>query len=393
MTTSVRPTEARISFRALASNYRLLRETIGPRVGIIAVVKADAYGHGSKRVARLLEGLGVRGFGVATVEEGRELREAGVQAQVLVMGAAYGRDHEEVIAADLTPMVGVLRDVELFASAARRLGRERLGVHVKVDTGMTRLGVTHSRFEEFLRQCAAHPNIRVDGLATHFAAADGPDPELSQRQLKRFIGCLDRARALGADPQVIHAANSAAALRFPAARFDLVRPGIVLYGAAPSEHVPLPGLKPVLSLQTRINALRRVPAGTPVSYGGTFTCSRPSVIATLPVGYADGYSRALSNRAEVLLRGHRAPLVGTVCMDLCMVDVTDVEGVAVGDRVTLLGGEGEGDQVITPEELAGWAGTISYEVLAGITQRVPRIYPEMEEPSSMVGELAAGGGS
>ena len=186
-----------------------------------------------------------------------------------------------------------------------------------------------------------------------------------------------------------HAATSAAALRFPATRFDLVRPGIVLYGAAPSEHVPVPGLRPVLSLRTRINALRSVPAGTAVSYGGTFVTSRASIIATLPVGYADGYSRALSNQAQVLLRGRRAPLVGTVCMDLCMVDVTDVEGVAVGDRVTLLGGEGEGDQVITPEELAGWAGTISYEVLAGITRRVPRIYPEVEE--SAPDRRAAGG--
>ena len=392
MTTSVRPTEARIDFRALASNLRLLREAIGPRVGVIAVVKADAYGHGATRAARLLEGLGVRGFGVATVEEGVELRQAGIQAPVLIMGAAYGRDHEEVIAADLTPMVGVPEDVERFSSAARRLGRERLGVHVKVDTGMTRLGVTHPRFEEFLRQCAVHPNIRVDGLATHFATADSEDPEPSRGQLGCFVRCLDRARAMGADPQVIHAANSAAALRFPDARFDLVRPGIVLYGAAPSEHVPVPGLRPVLSWHTRINALRQVPEGTAVSYGGTFVTARPSIIATLPVGYADGYRRALSNRAQVLVKGQRAPLVGAVCMDLCMVDVTDIRGVSVGDRVTLLGRHGEGEQVITPEEFAGWAGTISYEVLAGITRRVPRVYPEVGEVlSPAAGELAVGG--
>ncbi len=390
MDTSVRPTEARISFRALASNVRLLREAIGPRVAMAAVVKADAYGHGAARVARLLEGLGVWGFGVATVEEGRELRQAGVRAPVLVMGAAYGQDHEEVVAADLIPMVGVPEDVALFSAAARRQGCERLGIHVKVDTGMTRLGVTHPEVESFLRRCAEHANIRVDGLATHFACADGEDTTQTEEQLRRFVACLDRARALGADPQLIHAANSAGALRFPAARFDLVRPGIVLYGAAPSEHVPVPGLRPVLSLRTRINALRHVPAGTAVSYSGTFVCRRPSIIATLPVGYADGYSRALSNRAQVLVRGRRAPLVGTVCMDLCMVDVTDVDGVAVGDRVTLLGGDGEGEQVITPEELAGWAGTISYEVLAGITRRVPRVYPEVEELD--IGDAMAAGG-
>lgn len=377
MHSAVRPTEARVSFRALASNHRLLRQVVGSRVGVVAVVKADAYGHGAVRVARLLEGAGIKGFGVATVEEGCELREAGVQAQVLVMGAAYGRDHEELLARELTPMVGVAEDVELLSRAAQRLGRERVGIHVKIDTGMTRLGVVHSRFEDFLRRCARFPNIRVVGLATHFAMADAADPAPTEQQLRLFVACLDRARALGADPQVIHAANSAAALRFPATRFDLVRPGILLYGAAPSEHVPMQGLRPVLSLHTRINAMRQVPAGTAVSYGASFTTSRPSVIATLPVGYADGYSRSLSNRAQVLVRRRRAALVGTVCMDLCMVDVTDVPGVQVGDRVTLLGDQD--GLTITPEELAGWAGTIPYEVLAGISRRVPRVYPELEE--------------
>jgi alanine racemase len=383
MSGKIRPTEARIDLGALAHNTRSLREVIGPEVGIIAVVKADAYGHGAVPVARMLEGLGVKGFGVATVEEGVELRQAGIRAAVLVMGAAFGREHGEVIQHELTPMVGVDEDVERFARAARKAGRLRFGIHVKVDTGMTRLGVTHHRFESFLRHCARHPTVRVDGLATHFASAELEDPAPTEQQLRRFIGCLDQARAMGADPQVIHAANSAAAIRFPRTRFDLVRPGLVLYGAHPGPAVPELDLRPVISLQTRINALRRVPAGTGVSYGATHVTTRETLVATLPVGYADGYPRTLSNRAQVLVRGRRAPLVGTVCMDLCMVDVTDVPGVQVGDRVLLLGGDGE--EIIRPRDLAGWAGTIPYEVLCGISRRVPRAYPGAE------GTLQAGG--
>ncbi len=372
----IRPTEARVSLGAVARNTHRLREVLGPRTGIIAVVKADAYGHGAVRVARLLEGLGVQGFGVATVEEGVELRDAGVRAPVLVMGAAYGKDHEEVIARDLTPMVGVAADVEQFAQAARRRRMLRMPIHMKVDTGMSRLGVTTHRFEDFLRACAEHPTVRVDGMATHFACADMLDPEPTETQLARFIGCLDQARAMGADPQMIHAANSAATLRFPRTRFDMVRPGLLLYGALPASHLEDPGLEPCMSWRTRINALRRIPAGAAVSYGGTWVAPRPTVIATLPVGYADGYPRALSNRARVIVRGARARQVGNVCMDLCMVDVTDLPGVAVGDEVVLMGTQGEAR--ITPEELAAWADTIPWEILGGITRRVPRVYDEAE---------------
>ncbi|MFZ5787751.1 MAG: alanine racemase [Acidobacteriota bacterium] len=377
----IRPTAARVDLSVLAANYRAVREALGPGVGVIAVVKADAYGHGAVPVARMLEGLGVRGFGVATVEEGIELRDAGVRAAVLVMGAAFGRDHREVIERELTPMVGDPGDVERFASAARAAGRVRQSIHVKIDTGMSRLGVTEPRFAELLAQCASHPSIRVDGLATHFASADEADPAPTEEQLARFVRCLDQARAMGADPQVIHAANSSAALRFPRTRFDLVRPGIVLYGALPSLHLVAhdPGIRPVMSLGTRVNALREVPAGTAVSYGGTVILARPSRIATIPVGYADGYPRALSNRAQVIVRGRRAPVVGRVCMDLTMIDVTDVPEVEVGDPVTLLGSDG--GEAIRPEELAAWAGTIAYEILCAISKRVPRSY---------VGEQPAG---
>lgn len=382
LATPIRPTIAEVDLRQLAANLRAVRQAVGARVGILAVIKADAYGHGAVPVARMVEGLGVWGLGVATVEEGVQLREAGVRARVLVMGASFGRDHAEVIARDLIPLVGDPGDVDAFAEAARATGRTRFGLHVKVDTGMTRLGVVAGQFDAFLRRCARHPLLRVDGLATHFACAEERDLSATETQLATFIRCLDQARAMGADPQTIHAANTAAALRLPAARFDLVRVGLGLYGVLPSDQVPDPGLRPVLRWSTRINALRDVPAGTPVSYGATFVTTRPTRIATLPVGYADGYARRLSNRAEVLLPSaaggpRRVPLVGRVCMDLCMVDVTGVEGVAVGDPAVLLGGSGP--LALSPDQLAGWGETISYEVLTAISKRVPRAYPGLSE--------------
>jgi len=380
----IRPTLARIDLRAVTHNLKQVRAAIGPRPGIVAVVKADAYGHGAVAVARILEGAGVWGFGVATVEEGVQLRRAGIRLPVLVMGAAFGDDHRTVIAHDLLPMVGDPGDIDRFAAAARAEGCSRFTLHVKIDTGMTRLGVSEALFEEFVRRCAQYSWLRVDGLATHFYAAEEQDAQPTLDQLAAFLRCVECARKMGAVPQWVHAANSAASLRFAASRFDLVRVGILLYGAQPSRHVPAIDLKPALSWETRINAIREVPAGTKVSYGGSFVTSRVSCIATLPVGYADGYARALSNRAQVLVRGQRAAVIGQICMDLSMIDVTEIDGVEVGDRVTLLGGEG--DDVITPVELGRWSETIPYEVLARISWRVPREYPELEP-----GEVALAG--
>lgn len=370
----IRPTIAYIDLSALAHNYRALRAALGQRVGVIAVVKADAYGHGAVPVARLLEGLGIRGLGVATVEEAVELRDGGIKSPIMVMGAAFGSQHRTVIDYQLTPVVGDAIDVPLFATAAAAVGQDRFSIHIKVDTGMARLGVTTDKFEAFMRACANHASIRVDGLATHFACAEEVDDKTTSHQLQKFIDCLHCAQKMGADPQWIHAANSAACLRFTNTHFDLVRPGIVLYGVMPSQSMVPLSLKPVLTWQSRINALRHVPVGSPVSYGGTFVTTRPSVIATIPVGYADGYRRQLSNRAQVVVRQQRANVVGTVCMDLTMIDVTDIPGVAVGDVVNLLGG---GDAcAVTPWELAQWAETIPYEIFVGISKRVPRSYVE-----------------
>lgn len=369
----IRPTTAHIDLSRLTANFRLLREQLPYAVGILAVVKADGYGHGAVPIAKLLEGLGVRGFAVATVEEGAELRLAGIRLPVLIMGAAFGQDHHEVITHGLTPVVGDLGDVEAFSMAATQRNVNRLGIHVKIDTGMARLGVTYREFSAFIKGCSHYSNIRVDGLSTHFASADMAIVDFTHVQLERFHACLKEAQAMGADPQLIHAANSAAALRFPRAHFDCVRPGLILYGARPSASVPDIGTKPILTLVTRINAIREVPAGTPVSYGGTHVTTSPSKIATFPVGYADGYPRSLSNKAHVLIRGCRAPVIGSICMDSSMADVTHIPGTNVGDRVTLIGEDGL--EQIRPEDIADWADTIAYEIFCGISKRVPRIYP------------------
>jgi alanine racemase len=246
-------------------------------------------------------------------------------------------------------------------------------VHIKIDCGMSRLGIDPAQLPAVLDRAAALPELRVGGLCTHFATADAIAPDGTERALSRFRDCLDVARRRGLGRLRNHAANSAAAARFPDARLDAVRPGLAVYGAMPSPTVALPGLEPALRFSTRIMAIRQIATGTTVSYGAQWRAPRPSLIATLPVGYADGYPRHVRS-AETLLRGHRAPVVGAVCMDMMMIDVTDVPAATVGDVVTLIGREGS-DQ-IGVDNLAAWAGTINYEILCGISKRVPRVYKE-----------------
>lgn len=375
--TAIRPTVAEVDLGALRRNVARLRAIVGPRVALYGVVKADAYGHGAVAVGRVLAGL-CDALAVSLVEEGLELRGAGIAGPVVVLGAYYDRYQSEVLEEGLTPVVYDPDDLDRFAAApVRRQGRTPRGgapvaeVHVKVDTGMNRLGVAPDELPAVLARAAAHQRLTVSGLCTHFASADAADEGATREQLALFERCLAGARARGFAPQVVHAANSAAAVRFPEARFQAVRPGIALYGGMPSAHVARPELEPVLSFRTRVMALHEVPAGAAVSYGGLWRAPRPSRVGTLPVGYADGYPRHVRG-AEVLVRGRRAPVVGAVCMDMMMVDLTDVPGAAVGDPVTLLGGDG--DDRILADDLAGWAGTVGYEILCGISKRVPRVY-------------------
>jgi alanine racemase len=379
MRTSIRPTVAEIDLAAIRKNLDRVRQSVGQDVGIFGVIKADAYGHGAVPVARALEPL-CNALAVSLVEEGMELRAAGIRAPIVVLGAYYNRHQDEVLAERLTPVVYDQGELERFAAAANRRGRP-VSVHVKVDTGMSRLGVAVAELDAVLARLRDLPILRLAGLCTHFASADGADETATLSALALFEACVAKARAAFPDlaaQLVNHAANSAAALRFPAARLNAVRPGLALYGAMPSRLVGLPGLEPTLRLTTRIMAAHDIPAGATVSYGGQWRAPRPSRVATLPIGYADGYPRHVRG-AQVLVSGRRVPIVGAVCMDMLMIDVTDVPTAVVGDVVTLIGRDGP--EVITVDDLAGWASTINYEILCGISKRVPRIFSGAVTPS------------
>ena len=373
MDRSIRPTIATVDLARLRANLAAVRAVIPPGTGILAAIKGDAYGHGAESCAAALEAGGCDWFGVALVEEGKALRAAGVSRPILCMGGVGLYGAEEAIAHRLTPVLSDLGDAERLerAAAARH---EPVGVHLKVDTGMGRLGVPLPRWESFLDRLAALRWVRVDGLCSHLARSeetDGQGAVHNREQLRRFVEAVRAARARGLRPALLHLANSGAVLGYPDLAFDLVRPGLILYGYSPAGRNPPIDVAPVMSVATKVLVVRDLPAGAGVSYGRTWVAPRPTRLATLPVGYADGYPRSLSNRASVLIHGHRAPVRGRVCMDLCMVDVTDIPvPVEVGDDVVLLGRQG--DEEITAWDLADWAETIPYEILAGFSDRVPR---------------------
>jgi alanine racemase len=386
---AVRPTRAEVNLGHLRQNLRALERSLGDkatRPAIWAVLKADAYGHGAPAIARTLERAGVSGLCVALLEEAVELRAAGIRTPILVMSGYYGPRREgldEIVASDLVPVVYEPGQVERIASIARLRDAGAVGVHLKVDTGMGRLGAPERELEGLFDALARSPEVRVDGFMTHFACADGDDPEATREQLRRFERALARWRARGmGEPSVIHAANSAAMLRFPETRMSLVRPGIALYGVSPfgdrepDEHAP--ALKPVMRVRTEVVALRELPIGERIGYGHTWTAERPSVVATVPMGYADGLPRSLSNRGDALVRGRRARIVGTVSMDMTMIDVTDIPGARLGDEAVFLGPqEGPlGKDAISADEIAKATGTIAWEVLTSISRRVPRFYRE-----------------
>ncbi len=366
-----RPTRVIVDLTALAHNYQEIARRTGESK-ILAVVKADAYGHGAVEVSRQLLGLGADMLGVALVEEGYDLRKRGITAPILVMGALFPEQAEAVVAADLTPVVFTSVVAHALSAAAKRHGKT-VPVHVKIDTGMGRIGIPPEDAPTLIAELNALGNLRVEGLMTHFADADLCDKRFADLQLGRFETLMKTLTAEGIHIPLRHAANSAAVLDYGQALLTMVRPGLILYGYNPLEkHAAGMDLRPVLSLMTRIAFLKTVPSGTSISYGRMFVTRRQSVIATIPIGYADGYSRALSNKGEAIVRGIRVPLVGRVCMDMCMLDVTDVPGVSEGDDVVLIGSQG--NERITADDIAAKIGTIAYEVLCGISDRVPRIY-------------------
>ena len=370
---SGRPTVAEIDLGALAFNYRQLRKRIPKTARILGVVKADAYGHGAVPVSLTLERLGVAYLGVAISDEGVELRKAGVKTPILVLGGVFSlNDANQALRFNLTPVVFQKESLLLLSKVAERR-REKVRVHIKVDTGMGRLGVSTNHWPDFLEEVMEHPGIEMEGILSHFSMTDEDGGIFSIHQWAEFEKAMAKAREVGISWKYLHMSNSAHLTAFPAYAGNLVRPGIMLYGAYPSPGFQdLVKLQPVLTLKTRVHFLKTVPAGTRISYGGLFVTKRESLIATLPIGYADGYSTRLCNQGEVLIRGTRAPVVGKVCMDLIMVDMTDIPKVSVGDEVVLLGKQGR--ETITAEEIARKVDSISYEVLCSIGKRVPRVY-------------------
>ena len=370
----LRSTYAVIYLPALLKNIRLVRRRLKPETQFLAVIKANAYGHGITEVGKYLEQSGlVDMFGVAIPEEGVRLRLAGVTLPILILGVTDPDHVPAVVAKDLTPAVFTPELVRLIDRYAKQAGKV-VPVHVKLDTGMRRIGVTDeialSALLDAFDECQ---NVRMDGVFTHFAKSES-DPVFTYRQAQRFDAFVEQIHARGFTPTV-HAANSGAALDYSALQYDMIRFGISLYGCHPDpKRTEGSGLSPVMSLYTHISNLKTVSAGEGVSYGLRYVTSRPTKIATLPIGYGDGYKRCLTGKADVLIGGMRCPQVGTICMDQMMVDVSDVPGVHVGDEAVLLGRQG--NERITADELAERADTISYEILLSIGDRVPRIYEE-----------------
>ena len=370
-----RPTWAEIDLDALASNFRLVRERVRSGVKVMAVVKADAYGHGAARCARRLSAEGADWFAVAMPEEAAELRRAGLAEPVLSFGGFWPGQEQLCLKESIVPVVYRLDMIEALDRAARA-ARVVADVHLKIDTGMGRLGVRHTDVNEFADALRPFKNIRVDGVMTHFAAADDPALDrFTDEQVARFRQAVAALRGRGHRPSYEDMANSAGAFAHPSSWGDMVRPGGVLYGLWRDILPPAtesPRLRPVMRVRSRITLLKRVKAGEALGYGCTFKTSRETLVATLPVGYNDGYARALSNLGRAIVRGHWAPVVGRISMDLTLVDVTDVPGVALNDPVTLIGEDGT--LSISAEEVAKTAGTLSYEITCGISARVPRYY-------------------
>ncbi|MGE5218352.1 MAG: alanine racemase [Chloroflexota bacterium] len=367
-----RPTVCLIDHEALRWNLREIRSKVGAKVRILSMVKANGYGHGAAAIAPTLAAAGGDAFGVATLEEGRELRQAGIHEPILVLAGAYEDQLDEFFTHALTPVVHELSRLKQLEVAVRQRG-VTLDAHLKIDTGMGRLGLVATEMANWLPEIKKLTALRIAGVFSHFSRAESVDGDYTKQQLVLFNRVIARLRTAGVAPGQVHFANSAATITLPAAYFDMVRPGIMLYGVYPSPSMADQiTLRPALSWKTTILQLKKVPADTSISYGQTFITRRESLIATLPVGYADGYPRLLSNRGAVLVGGQRAPVVGRVCMDLTLIDVTDIKNVKQGNEVVLIGRQGGAE--ISADDIAAWADTISYEILTSVSARVPRIH-------------------
>jgi len=374
ISTPPRPTWAEIDLGATAHNVKRIKHIVGPHVEMMAVVKAEAYGHGALEVAWTALQSGATWLGVAALNEAIPLRQAGIVAPILILGWTPGWLARRVIEHDVACTVFDIDTAGEFSRAAQELGR-KARVHVKIDTGMGRLGLMPDGAPEVIRQVAALKSLSIEGIFTHFAKADEADPAYTHQQIDRFRQVLNDVEACGVAIPLRHAANSPGILRFPESHFDMVRLGIAMHGLDPSADVPVPAdFRPAMTLKTMVAQIRTLPPGSPVSYGGTYVTQAHERIAVLPIGYADGFRRKPHNWGEVLVRGQRAPIVGRVCMDQTLIDVTHIPGVAQGDEVVLIGAQGE--DRIRAEDVAVKLGTNNYEVVSMLMARVPRVYRE-----------------
>jgi len=383
----IRPTVARVDLGALKANYRsivdhLAREQPSHPPGIIAVVKANAYGHGAGQVARALEAAGADLLACADIEEGAALRAAGVAAEILVFGALSVSDLDGLFDCRLTPTISTPGAARAVQAVAARY-KQRLRYHLKIDTGMNRLGFRYTNLQRTLPDLLASPNLELAAIYTHFATADDPDSPLFDEQRVRFERAFDEIEAIGGPKKAalqsnragrqpyVHTANSAALLRDSRVWYDRVRPGLLLYGIVPPPLASTLSIAPIMTLGSRVVAVKGVRAGEGVGYGVKFTAERPTTIAIVPAGYADGLDLRLEGRGAVLIRGRRAPIVGSVCMDMLMADVTGLE-VSPGDEVVIIGSQGT--DRIDVREMAAQIGTIPYEILCRIGSRIERVY-------------------
>lgn len=366
------PTYAIVDLSALTHNLTQLRRLLSPGCGIMAVVKANAYGHGAVEVARSLMTQGVARVAVVSLDEGIALRAAGITIPIVILGPLFPEQIYDAIAHRLTPVISDRSLLPTLAQATASLATP-YPMHLKVETGMGRLGLATDELLNLIDSGQLPASLYIEGLMTHFADSDGPTTSQTEQQLSLFQKTVSGMTARGLSIPLIHAANSGAAVRYPHSHYSLIRPGIMLYGYHTlPKSIPAPDLKPVLSLRSCIAQMRTIPTGGTISYNATFVAKRPTRVAVLPIGYADGFNRRLSNRGEVLVQGRRAGIIGLVCMDMVMIDVTEIPEAAVGDEVVLIGRQGA-DQ-ITAADLSEWTGTIAYETLCAIGPRVPRVY-------------------
>ncbi len=366
-----------INLGALRHNLFEIKRLAGPGARVIPVVKSDAYGHGMIPVAKALESAGVDYFGVFELDEALELRKAGTNIPILVMMGITSDEVSAVVESGVTTAL-FQHDIAEKVSEAALKQNKVAPVHVKVDTGMTRLGVPWTKLPDFLQGLLPLKGLRLEGMFSHLAAADDPEHPFTARQIRTFLQVVEEGRRLGVCTDAVHIANSGALLGKRGLDLGMVRPGILLYGSPPAQGWPAAAsFEPAMTFKSRVIQVKTVPAGTPVSYGCTYKTSSRSTIATIPVGYDDGYSRLFSSKGVVLIRGKRVPVVGRVCMNLTMLDVTSVQGVSVGDEVVLLGVQGE--ERITAEELGEKIGTISYEIYCSIGKSNHRTYVGLQE--------------